>query len=91
MENPKELKTVNGKYSKEKMNCYMKQYIATKNEDIQCDLCGGHYKKVTGKHYHINTKKHLIALEHQNENVELKKEVESFQKFKEMMKQLKMV
>jgi hypothetical protein len=89
MEIQKEFKTVDGKYPKEKMTNYMREYIANNNVDVNCDICGGHYKKVTGKHYHLSTKKHKFALKSKDENTELKKEVENYVKFKQMMKDLK--
>lgn len=91
----KVFKTVDGKYTKEKMNEYMKNYIKDNNEDTKCDLCKGHYKKVTGKFTHMKTKKHIkaskagkttVTIELENENV--KKEIESYIRFKALMKSL---
>jgi hypothetical protein len=55
---------------------YMKKYYTEKhNETINCEQCGGHYKRFF-VHVHERSKKHKNALNEQKEEVEIQKEKE---------------
>lgn len=55
---------------------YMKQYLAEKhNETMNCERCGGHYKKYF-VHVHERSQKHKNALNKQKEERDNQKEKE---------------
>jgi hypothetical protein len=48
-------------YMKEYMKDYMKEKREKNNEDVVCDICGGHYKKYA-TYQHKKTKKHQACI-----------------------------
>jgi hypothetical protein len=60
-------------YMKEYMKDYMKEKREQNNENIICDICGGHYKKYAS-YQHKKTKKHQACINVVEKiNIEMKK------------------